>query len=335
MSIIRPLEIGYVDAAFALASAIKGEVMPIRILIVGADVASLSIQLNRLPCVLSVREQGRALVIEIDHCSCDALGGLQAIRSAVTGMTAPTLRILGAGTISPRPPSRRFSTVALGHQAKIVTHSDRKPASYTSCFFIIDHVPATSDSLTERIVNAVHVLALGRRPISRSYSSVLVPVTVWPWTDDRPVSNLSSGFVSIVSRRNLECGQLNDLVSAQFATGRQSRVQLLRRTSQFGRLPRPFWGLTRAVCRVLALPRETAVVSNLGTIRDSVLCSLGSVWFFTPPVRTREAVGIGLMKMEGTLTAVVSSYMEPAEATTLGMRLWDLAGIRATEFKVE
>jgi hypothetical protein len=333
---VKKIKLARVDAAFKVAAMTKGENVTFRITInnTGQD---LTDKLNRSPYVLAIRRDGQATVIDFDHAFCDALGAMQVIRSAVTATELSSLDVIRTRSKVARRqmPSRRRAMRLRGHRVDILTPTVNTDEEYNTCYFVADDLQTIGESLTGCIVKAIHTMALDSGCPPSNYSSVLIAITVKPWSIDRPARNLSSGFVSIVSRREVALGKMKGLVNVQFEVGRQSREVLLRRISRFGIMPSPLSHALGFAGRVVARPSETAVVSNMGTIRDLLFESLGSPWFFVPPIRSRGSLGIGLMKLGNTLSITVSGRTSNDSLVVIATELLKVAGVTAREFRVE
>lgn len=327
-----------IDAAFALASKVKGDRITFQIYLAGAATASLSELFAARLEHASLVIRGEMLIITFDHCICDGLGAVRKIHEAISGLRVESPQVIaGECTLGRRKSVRRRSLTRLvGRMRTALPGTDFESHDHLhTLLFLVEAVTAGTGSLTERTVRAVHEALLTGEGSPREYTSILVPVTVWPWEPRRPAANLSSGFISVATIRELRSGELDRKVKDHFKAGRGSRTELLRRTSQFGRLPRCLWGPASFLAKRCAGLGESAVVSNMGTILDPTLESLGCTWFFVPSIRNEYSLAVGLVRVGDMLTVTVSGQATSASLRVVSMRVFALAGIVARELRYE
>lgn len=331
----KPINLANVDRAFELAASIAGYRLIFHFYLMDARNLGALRRIQAAGYIATNVANTRTLVASFDHTTCDALGGMQLIRQAISGereALASSVE-LGRERMTGRPVPRRICARLLGQQATIMLRSDvPHDPDYQSLFFVIDSIPQATETLTEQMVEATHRVLLAESGSRRSYASVLVPVTVMPWDVKRPPRNLSSGFLSVVTARDLTAGKLRMRVTKQFNAGRSARLKLLKRVSWFGMVPKSLWPFLAHVCAAFATPGESAVVSNLGTVSDPVFDAVGSSWFFVPPARSRNCVTIGIARVGGTLTATVSGFTAQSALRSFGADVFQAARFKTREY---
>lgn len=295
-----------VDRAYARAAAVSGRSLTFRISFRCSSRDRRAL-LSKLRAVTFLRVSGHdeRIVVECDHLSCDALGVLQAIRSTVLGQ--PLRRCDAVTFEADRGRNRRrHATRAFSELAMMLPPADEPFRTVTSS---VGKFEAHSLTITGRVVAALHELAIADHPSVRGHSTVSVAITPFPWSGTRPANNLSTAFLSVATSRLARTrAELVRQVREEFEAANVSRGRLLRRAAAFGRTPDPVWRPVQVAARLLHRPAETAVVSNLGLIRDPVLVELSDDWVFVPPVRHRRSVAVGLVGIGGRLNLSVSGH---------------------------
>jgi hypothetical protein len=221
-----------------------------------------------------------------------------------------------------KPPARRALARLRAPSAKLATGS--APRQEIAFFGLTERPDAPKASLLQRAVAETHRLALERSP-EGSCSSILVSTSCLGWTPDRPASNASAGFFSVVTAA--EAAEALEHVRAEFRAARGSQRALMRRIEVFGSIPRFAWpALSRLARRTDATAGGTASLAAIVGIEDEHLAALGTDWCIAAPFRRSSTVTVTIAGINGRLTGSVGAWEPRERCAELGEQILTRAG---------
>jgi len=326
--LVRPkqIPIRHIDNAYRRAALLCGRSLAFQFLLRPSTEGLPLDGLRQLPAVLGLSQDGEYVGIKFDHNRCDAIGAIQLIRVSMLGMPPIACEFFcppaGRGK---RVPRRPFTRATSGSISLIPATPE-----YHIVRFVLKRVGADK-TVTESTVIALHEIALQQKEHGRRHATIVVAVSAALMSPRRPTCNLSSAFLSVATPSELRGGRIEELVSRQFSVARAGRVELLRRTAKFGRWPRPLTICTDAIAKITGPPKETAVVSNLGTLMDPVLLARVSEIYFVPPIRSTTTLAVGIVGLHDRVFATLAGHGSSAALESLAMRLWTGAGFGVEE----
>ena len=310
----------HVDRAFQRASSLVNASFGFRILCNHPSASPQLLERLRTVPFLAASQEGDFVVISVDHLRCDGIGALQAIRSVLLDEPVRRCTIVRGTAPAPTGVRRRTAKRSTSVRITLLRGADEP---YRSCLYRLRDERRNPDAtLTERLVIAVHELALAGSSRKGSCSAVVVPISPFLWSPERPANNLSTGFLSIATSADQGRDELVKRVTSEFDVASANRMGLLQRAARGGRLPAVLWRPLTIGVRLFGAPAETAIVSNLGRISDRELSAFADDWHFVPSVRDRRSLSVGVIGTDAGLYASVSGHGEASFLDALGDKLW-------------